>query len=475
MTETDVKSDATSDPDASIDRLYGSDAPASDQRQALTAGEVTVGVYGLGKMGLPLAAVYADVTGAVKGADIDPEVVRQINHGRNPIEGEPGLDGLVSDLVDEGSLEAFEEPWAVASEASVHVVIVPTLIDDENQVDLAAVEAVTKDVGDELDPGDVVIYESTLPPRSTADELLPVLEANSGLSLGEFGVAFCPERTKSGRAIEDIRGAHPKIVGGADEESTRVAELVYGELSINEIIPVSDTTTAEAVKVFEGVYRDVNIALANELGRHANEFGIDVTEAIDAANTQPVCDIHTPGAGVGGHCIPYYPHFIIQQFDTDTRVMETAREVNEHMPVYTAEEALDALDAEGVAPDEASVLVLGLTYRPGVQEIRATPSLPVIRRLAEAGVDVRAVDPVLDEYDAFEEAGASVLSIDEVGDDPVDAAVLVTPQAAFDGVDVASLGPTDDGRSLVVVDGRQALTELRDSDAVRYRGVGLDD
>ena len=479
MTETDLRSDtdaddAETDP-TDINRLYGCDAPATAQREALTSGEVTVGVYGLGKMGLPLAAVYADVTGAVKGADIDPDVVRQINAGRNPIEGEPGLDDLVSDLAHDGSLEAFEEPWAVASEASIHVVIVPTLIDDDNQVDLAAVEAVTQDVGDELDAGDVVIYESTLPPRSTVDELLPILEANSGLSLGEFGVAFCPERTKSGRALKDIRGAHPKIVGGADDESRRVSELIYGELSSNEIIPVSDTTTAEAVKVFEGVYRDVNIGLANELGRHADAMGIDVTEAIDAANTQPVCDIHTPGAGVGGHCIPYYPHFLIQQFDTDSRVMETAREVNEQMPVYTAEQALDALDAEGVAPDAASVLVLGLTYRPGVQEIRATPSLPVVERLAEAGADVRAVDPVLDEYDAFEEAGATILSMDEVGDDPVDAAVLVTPQEAFDDIDVPSLGPGDPDRDLVVVDGRQALTQLRDADAVHYRGVGLDD
>ena len=474
MTEIDVKSDTTSDSDG-IDRLYDCDAPASDQREALTSGEVPVGVYGLGKMGMPLAAVYADVTRNVKGADVDPEVVRRVNAGRSPIEGEPGLDDLVSDLVDDGALEAFEEPWAVASESSVHVVIVPTLIDDDNRVDLAAVEAVTQDVADELDPGDLVIYESTLPPRATRDELLPALEERSGLSLGEFGVAFCPERTKSGRALEDIRGAHPKIVGGADDESTRVAELVYGELSSNDVIAVDDTTTAEAVKVFEGVYRDVNIALANELGRHADAFGIDVTQAIDAANTQPVCDIHTPGAGVGGHCIPYYPHFIIQQFDTDTRVMQTAREVNEYMPVYTAEQALDGLRAEGIDPADATVLVLGLTYRPGVREIRATPALPAIERLDAAGCDVRAVDPVLDEYDAFEDAGATVLSVDEVGDDPVDAAVLVTPQAAFDDLDVASLGPDGDGRRLVVVDGRQALTALRGDDAVRYRGIGLDD
>ncbi|WP_336342975.1 nucleotide sugar dehydrogenase [Halalkalicoccus ordinarius] len=450
--------------------LYGSDASSDEQRAALTDGEIPVAVYGLGKMGLPLASVYADVTENVTGVDVDPEVVESISAGENHIAGEPGLDELVSGVVESGSLAASVDGAAAARDARVHVVIVPTLVDESSRPDLSVVESVMSDITEGLSPGDVVILESTVPPRTCIDRVLPLLEEGSGLDRGEFGVAFCPERTSSGRAIEDIRGAYPKIVGGVDEESTRVAELIYGEISDNEVIPVSDATTAEAVKVFEGVYRDVNIALANELTKHAEELDISVLEAIEAANTQPFCDLHVPGAGVGGHCIPYYPHFLIQEFDADSRLMETARDINDTMPGYTAELALNGLAEQGIDSEGAEVLVLGLTYRAGVDELRATPAMGVIERLASAGTNVTAVDPITDTYEPFEEAGASVVSLSEAREGSYDAVILVTAQEAFEELDVPALGS---GRgSLVVVDGRQALTELQERD-VYYKGIGI--
>jgi UDP-N-acetyl-D-mannosaminuronic acid dehydrogenase len=458
----------------SLTKLYGTARPGDEQVEALTSGEVPIGVYGLGKMGLPLASVYAETTGNVTGADVDRDVVRGINAGVNHVQGEPGLDELVADLVASGALTACAEPREVSTVSSVHVVIVPTLVDDENRPDLSIVEAVAEDIAFGLEAGDLVVFESTLPPRSCRDLLLPLIEAESGLSLGEFGLAFCPERTLSGRALEDVRGAHPKIVGGADAESTRAAELVYGEVTDNDVIPVSDTVTAEAVKVFEGVYRDVNIALANELATYADELEIDVVEAIDHANTQPFCEIHTPGVGVGGHCIPYYPRFLIEQFETDAPLMRTAREVNDSMPRFTARKALDALESRGVAAEDASVLVLGLTYRAGVEEIRKTPALPVIEHLVDAGADVVAADPILDDTAVFEAAGATV--VDDVdldrADLSVDAVVLATAHESFERLDLPALGPED--RPLVLVDGRQAATEYRGGDVV-YRGVGLHD
>lgn len=458
---------------AALTNLYGSTRSEDEQVAALTSGDVPVGVYGLGKMGLPLAAVYAETTGNVTGADIDTEVVREINAGRNHIVGEPGLDDLVSELVEDGSLVASTEPREVADEASIHVVIVPTLVDDDNRPDLSVIEAVTNDIGKGLDEGDLVIFESTLPPRSCRDVLLPQLEAESGLSLGDFGLAFCPERTSSGRALEDIRGAYPKVVGGADDESTRAAALVYDQLSSNEVITVSDTTTAEAVKVFEGVYRDVNIALANELANHAAEFEIDVTEAIDVANTQPFCELHTPGAGVGGHCIPYYPQFLIKQFETDSSLMETARDVNDEMPHVTAQTALDELQARGVDPEDATILVLGLTYRAGVKEIRKTPALPVIEHLDDAGAEVFASDPILDDTSVFEDAGATIIPGVNSDDLSADAVILVTAHESFEHVDIPDFA--DDARPVVFVDGRQAATEYRDHENVAYQGIGLHD
>jgi UDP-N-acetyl-D-mannosaminuronic acid dehydrogenase len=410
-------------------------------------GRVPVAVYGLGKMGLPLAAVYAETTGNVTGVDVDDSVVARVNAGDCPVEREPGLPTLVADLVAEGSLAATADAATAASDAEVHVVIVPTLVDDDDHPDLSAVRSVLADVAGGLDSGDLVVVESTLPPGATESVLLPLLASESGLDPGTFGLAFCPERTASGRALRDIRGGHPKVVGGVDERSTRAAVAMYGRLVDNEVIAVSDATTAEAVKVFEGLYRDVNIALANELGRFADELGCDVREAIAVANTQEYCDIHDPGAGVGGHCIPYYPYFVLNWLRTPAPLLRTAREVNDGMPAFVAAKAAEGLARADVPLDDATVLVLGLTYRAGVRETRASPAHGVCAALSAAGADVLATDPLVD-ADGFAATG---VPLEGALDRGVDAAVLVTAHEEFADIDWSASDP------LVVVDGRDAL------------------
>jgi UDP-N-acetyl-D-mannosaminuronic acid dehydrogenase len=437
-----------------VGRLYGSAASPAEQREAFRSGAVPVAVYGLGKMGLPLAAVYADVTGNVVGADVDPAVVETVNGGECHVEREPGLPELVEETVADGALEATADPAAAADRAAVHVVIVPTPITDEREADLSILRSVAEDIGSGLDRGDAVLVECTVPPRTCADLLEPLLADDA--EHDEFGLAFCPERTSSGRALRDIRGAYPKVVGGVDRESTRVAELVYGEITDDEVVPVSDAATAEAVKVFEGLYRDVNIALANELAALTDELGVDVTEAIETANTQPFCDIHDPGVGVGGHCIPYYPYFVINEFEGRTRLLETAREVNDSMPEFAVETLARELDAEGVSPDEATVAVLGLTYRPGVAETRASPAGPLAERLSELGAEVLAVDPMVEDAEGF---AAERVGQADLYDRDLDAAVLVTAHDEFDAIDWERFDP------LVVVDGRDSL----DLDAGRHR------
>ena len=448
--------------------LYGSTAPTDQQREAFLSGETPVAVYGLGKMGLPLAAVYADVTGNVVGADVDPDVVETVDRGDCHVEREPGLPELVSDLHDREALRAVVEPAEAAAEAAVHVLIVPTPITDDDEPDLSILRAATRSVAEGLSPGDVVVVECTVPPGTTDGVVRETLLEESGLEAGEFGLAFCPERTSSGRALEDIRGAYPKVVGGVDAESRRVAELVYEEINDEGVLPVSDATTAEAVKVFEGLYRDVNIALANELAWFADEMDVDVREAIETANTQPFCDIHDPGPGVGGHCIPFYPYFVIEPFETEAPLLRTAREVNDSMPEFTVRKLREELDAEGTDLADASVLVLGLTYRPGVEEIRASPSLDIAERLTEAGADVCGVDPVLSAYDAFE---LTPLSLSDIYERMFDGVVMVTPHEEFDEIRWPEVGRPDGS---VVVDGRDTL-ELDDTDHRVYTiGTGSD-
>lgn len=435
-------------------RLYDSSIAPADQRDALTGGDVPVAVYGLGKMGLPLAAVYAELTGNATGVDIDPDVVERINRGECPVDGEPGLPEVVAETVEEGGLRATTDSEGAAADASVHVVIVPTLVED-GQPDLSNLRAVAESIGAGLSPGDLVCVESTVPPRTCRDVVVPILEAESGLELGEFGVAFCPERTASGRALEDIRGAYPKVVGGLDDESTRAASLIYDELSDNEVNPVADATTAECVKVFEGVYRDVNIALANELARLADELEVNVREAIETANTQPFCDIHRPGPGVGGHCIPYYPYFLIEGCDTRTPLLQMARKVNDSMPAFTVQKLIEGLGEAGIETTDATVAVLGVAYRPGVDETRESPGLAVHELLDDLEIDHVAVDPIVDLGD-FDVDG---VDLDDLPDLDVDGIVLVTDHEAFDDLRWA------DFEDVVVVDGRDAL----DPDCVGHR------
>jgi len=444
-------------------RLYGQPVSNSQRRRWFGEGAIPVAVYGLGKMGLPLAAVYAETTGNVLGVDIDEHVVEQLRNGECPVQFEPGLPDLLSSMVESGALRATTDPQAGAEQAALHVVIVPTTVTADNRPDLSALQAVTRDIGAGLDSGDMVIVESTVPPGTCWESLSPILAKESGLSTDEFGLAFCPERTSSGRALQDIRGAYPKVVGGTDRESGTVAELVYDELTSNEIVRVENATTAECVKLFEGVYRDVNIALANELAGLTTELHVDVLDAIEAANTQPYCDIHDPGAGVGGHCIPYYPHFLSNTFQSDFRLLGTAREINEEMPAFAVARLLYGFEDAGVDPQDATIAVLGIAYRPGIPETSDSPAFPIIEELTARGTTVIAADPVVD---GSEVSAARMADTDRLHDFDLDGAILVTAHEEFDRIDWAAF---DD---LVIVDGRDALAFEQTDHAVYTIGRG---
>lgn len=428
--------------------LYRSSVDETDQRAAFTDGDVPVAVYGLGKMGLPLAGVYASVSGNTVGVDIDETVVRTVNDGNCHVKREPGLSKLIAETVEEGALRATTDSVAAAETATIHVLMVPTLLADDRTPDLSALTAAVEDVGDGLSPGDLVIVESTVPPRTTIDHVVPLLAEQSGLSPEAFGAAACPERTVSGQALADIRGTHPKVVGGVDDESTRAAALIYDEISDNEVIETTDATTAEAVKVFEGVYRDVNIALANQLAMYSRKMEIDVNEAIDVANTQPFCDIHTPGPGVGGHCIPVYPYFLTGQFDVDGSLLSMARDINDGMSEYTVSMLDRVLEAHGVDRRNPQVLLLGVTYKSNIEELRNAPSIPIARTLSAKGATVYGTDPMLDDWSDLEDI--EPLTLSEAYDRALDAVVVLTPHEEFDDIEWKAFdAPILDGRRAV--------------------------
>ena len=440
------------------------ETPVDARFEGQTLDGTTIAVYGLGKMGLPLAAVLADHGAHTIGVDIDEAVVETVNEGQCPVENEPGLSGLVTEQVNR-NLSATTDGAGAAAAADAMIALVPTILDEEGNPDLGPLMAVAADVREGLEPGNLVITESTLPPGTTVGKFADAA-APERLEPGiDFGIAHCPERTASGRVLEDLTESYPKIVGGLTAAGTAAAAGLYETFNEPGVSPVESPTAAEAVKVFEGVYRDANIALANELARACEQWGISASDTFEAANGQPYCHLHTPGCGVGGHCIPVYPHFVAGR--ADTPLVETARGINEKMPAHTVA-LLEALLADaGRGLSGATVLVLGVTYRAGVRETRYAPAIDMFEILREVGADVFAHDPLLSP-EAIRELGARPVDSPTAVED-FDGLVLVTGHEEYGDLDLDGLA--ERMRTPVLVDGRNFF-DPRDVASFAYAAIG---
>ena len=445
--------------------VYGKEK--KEIREAFEKHTLKVSVYGLGKMGLPLAAVYADKGAVVTGVDVSQNVIDGINAGRCHVNGEPGLPEMVAKSSKAGRLSATADPVLASRQTDVKIILIPTLLDKRSMPDLAGVIDVCGKIGKGLKRGDLVIIETTMPIGATAKRLRPALEQASGFKAGQdFGLAYCPERTYSGRAIKDILGAYPKVVGGYDKKSTRTAAGIYEVINSKGVIE-TDSTTAEAVKVYEGVYRDVNIALANQLALASTEFGIDAVEVFKIANTQPFCKLHTPGIGVGGHCIPVYPYFVINGgIKADMGLLKAARKANDYMAGHVVKLAEDALSETGKKLKGSTVLVLGLAFRGGVKETRHSRSIAIAQNFIKAGARTFVYDPLFDERET------KALGFDyKNGFAGVDAVVIATDHDEFLRQDWGNAIKAMKGK--VLIDGRQAVgPALARKLGFVYRGIG---
>jgi len=425
----------------------------------------SVCVVGLGKIGLPLAVQCAR-KGAVPviGCDINADVVAAVNGGSAPFGSEAGLAEALLEVVAAGKLRATTDTTAATREAAVVLVIVPVGLTDSYEIDFSAIDAATLAIGAGLQPGTLVLYETTVPVGTTRGRLRGLLESASHLiAAKDFALAFSPERVYSGRIFQDL-AAYPKVVGGINAESTAQAVAFYRTILDAEIQEVSSTDAAEYVKLVETTYRDVNIALANEFALFAEQHNLDVQEVIAAANTQPFSHVHRPSVGVGGHCIPVYPYFLFRSWD-DFRLPPLARAINDGMAAHGVdllEEALGQLQ-------DVKVLLLGLTYRENVKEVSFSSARKLGQELRHRGAVVLGHDPLLSE----EEQRAFRLEPVAL-DNPlaVDAIIIQAYHDAYRALDWRSFV----GLS-IVLDGRGSLSTDQilnlQSHGVQYLRVGL--
>lgn len=342
----------------------------------------TVCVMGLGYIGLPTASVLATNGYKVLGVDVGARVVETVNMGNIHIE-EPGLHTVVKAAIGSGNLRASLQP----EKADVFFIAVPTPLTRDKKADMQYVCQAAEQIVPYLEKGNLVILESTSPPGTCRDLLKPILE-RSGLRVGEdIHLAHCPERVLPGKILKELI-ENDRVIGGYDETSAQKAREIYASFVEGQIF-LTDVTTAEMVKVIENTFRDVNIALANEVALLCEELGIDFGDVARLANRHPRVNVHTAGPGVGGHCISVDPWFLVDQFPDTARLIRLARERNDGMPAHATRRILAML--EGV--QDPKVAVLGLAFKGNVDDMRESPALEVIHHLQEQGVRLSVHDP----------------------------------------------------------------------------------
>ena len=357
--------------------------------------EEKIAVIGLGNAGLPLAAVIADSGLNVVGVDVNEERCLLINRGVNPIPQEAGLEELIRLHGGKGLVATpnFEDAQA----CNVFIVIVPVFVDRNFSPDFSIMEDAIHSVGRILKKGDLVVVETTFPPGTTDSLVKQWLMESSDLKAGDFYLAYSPERIMTGYSISRLQ-EFPKVIGGTDEESGFRAFGIYKKF-ISNLKLVSSAKVAEMIKVMEGCYRDVNICLANELLKISESLGVDFFEARENA-LHKYCHIHLPSTGVGGHCIPVYPWFLIKEMEkmekfSHARLLRTSREVNDEMIQYWAERIILHALKINKPLGRLKICIRGITFRAGVKEFYHSRNIALAKLLMEKGLNTFVFDDLL--------------------------------------------------------------------------------
>jgi len=424
---------------------------------------MNITVIGMGKIGLPLAVNFARNGARVTGLDVQEKVVSQINSGLEPFPGEKDLDVNLKDCVADGSLVATLDKEIGISRADVLVVCIPLVIDSKGEPDFNNIDNLAKDIGLNLSVGTLVCFETTLPVGTTRNRFTRAVETASGLKVGsDFYVVFSPERVLTGRVFQDLR-KYPKLVGGVTDDCTKRGVEFYSSVlqfdprpdlqKPNGVWAMKNAEAAEFAKIAETTYRDVNIGLANEFAVYASSIGVDILEVIDASNSQPYSNIHTPGISVGGHCIPIYPRFYMWE-NKESQIVKAARQRNLDMPGR----AVRQIKEEFGNLNGLKIAVLGITYRAGVKEAAFSGALDLLKYLEEESVTVFGLDPFYEEIETKNFGFKGVADLSEM-----DGVIIHTDHQEFDTLEFEKY------RNLrFVYDGRGSHTHLMGSKTLKY-------
>jgi len=433
--------------------------------------KATLCVVGLGYVGLPTATFFAEKGFPVIGCDVKEDVVRLVKAGRSPLK-DLNIDDRVNGVVKNGKLTTSLHVTEAVRESDIILIIVPTPLARGFEPDLRYVISAGESVRAGLKRGHLVILESTVYPGVTEEILKPILE-KSGLRVNkDFGLAYCPERYNPGDSAHMIDKV-VRVIGATNDDWAKVASRLYKQ--VTRVVVVKDTKTAEMAKIIENTQRDLNIALMNEIALICERIGIDVMDVIDAAATKWNFNVYHPGAGVGGHCLPKDPWYLVkaaEKLGYHAHVITAGRRVNDYMPHHMFELLLKAMDEKHRSVKGSKVVVLGLSYKENVGDTRNSPALGLISDIREKGGVVWTVDPYVDEKTAKREFGVDehIRKTDSVANG-ADAIVIITAHKEFESLDLVKLRKRM--RTPIIIDGRRVVDKKK---AIRlgftYKNIG---
>ncbi len=396
----------------------------------IQAKEATLGIIGLGYVGLPLAVEFAHVGFSVVGFDVDPQKTDLLNQGTSYIQDVPTED--VAKLVEAGKLRGTTD-FSGLRDVDTMSICVPTPLRKTKDPDISYIVAVVEEIVKYLHPLQLIVLESTTYPGTTDEVILPEL-LKTGLEIGkDFLLAFSPERVDPGNAQYTTKNT-PKVIGGVTPQCSEVAKILY-EQAIDTVIPVSSTRSAELVKLLENTFRSVNIGLVNELALMCDKLGVDVWEVINAAATKPFGFMpFYPGPGLGGHCIPIDPYYLAWKMKTlnyNARFIELAGEINAAMPEYVVSKVVDALNNAKKSVNGSRILIAGIAYKRDINDVRESPALDIFRILEHKGANLFYNDPYIPHFSEDDiDQSSTELSAELL--DSMDCTVLVTNHSSYD-------------------------------------------
>jgi len=441
-----------------------------DVTNSLNSKTLRVCVIGIGRIGLPTALSFAKSGLDTIGVDINESLVQNINSGKFPLKDEPGYDKIFDDVIKEKKFSATTEIENAVPNSDLILLSLPTPMDENNIPNYSALRNVASKLSEILSPNSLVIVESTIEPGFIEDEMISLISASNRLKINEnFFIGVCPENANPGEILHDFTNL-PRLVGGINQNITKIIKSIYNFVFSVELVEMPNCKTANAVKLTTNVFRDINIAFVSELSLMFEKLGIDTNKVLEAAKKKYNFQVHYPGSGVGGPCLPINSYQLLntaKRIGSNLSIIESGRKINEKMPQHVVELTLDAFKESNKALNESTILVLGISYKPNVKDIQLTPAEIIIKKLQELGVNVRIYDPYFLSTTVF---GITTEENLESAFTNIDGAIIVTGHDEFKKIELSKFNQMHE-RILVDTRGIIDPTSALESNLI-FRGLG---